>query len=81
MTKRWSSTHSLDGQTKRQASKAERRSAYAFLNLDSGNIEPEPPYPAKLGDNWRNPVTGTLWGFREHDGDNVWIRIAEDDKS
>lgn len=45
----------------------------------------EPPLPAMLGDNWRDPRTGLLWGLRNHTTEggethSVWMRIAEDDR-
>ena len=42
MTKRWSSTASLDGQTKRQASKLDRRNAVLRAQRDARETDPRP---------------------------------------
>lgn len=41
MTKRWSSTASMDGQTKREASKANRRAARDVLDAEKAMAEAE----------------------------------------
>lgn len=42
MTKRWSSTASMDGQTKRQASKHDRRQALLDMQKEAREADPRP---------------------------------------
>jgi len=58
MTKKWSSTKSLDGQTKRQASKRDRRERKATMEYDPEFVaeikRAEALPPEAVFDNWED---------------------------